>query len=199
MNNLQSLFNKEIILCSHSSRRKQILQDLGLKVIPTSVEVEESYPLNLPHKDIAEYLAKKKAAAYKETLQDNHILICADTLVLLGNDVLGKPKGVEDARRMLNLLSNHQHLVITGCVVKTNKKNISFSQQTKVFFKELSPIEIDYYINQYQPFDKAGAYGIQEWIGMIGIKAIEGDYYNVMGLPASKIFESLLSCTASDK
>ncbi len=193
MNNLQSLFNKEIILCSHSLRRKQILQSLGLKVLTTSVEVVENYPAELPHKDIAEYLAQKKASAYKEPLQNNQILICADTLVLVNDDVLGKPNNPDDAHRMLKLLSNNQHYVITGCVIKNNQQTISFSEQTKVFFNNLSTEQIDYYINQYHPFDKAGAYGIQEWIGMIGIKAIEGDYYNVMGLPACKVFNGLLS------
>ena len=193
MNSLQSLFNKQIILCSHSPRRKQILSDLGLNVSTTSVDIIENYPSTLPYNDIAEFLANKKVGAYKKPMQNNEILICADTLVFEQGKVLGKPTNPDDAVRMLKLLSNKEHIVITGCVIKTNKQKISFSEQTKVFFNKLSDEQIDYYIYKYRPFDKAGAYGIQEWIGMVGINKIEGDYYNVMGLPACKLFSYLLT------
>lgn len=191
MEQLLSQFNKKIILCSHSPRRKQILQGLDLDVKITSVEVQEDYPSSLSYDEIAEYLANKKAAAYNKQLLDNEVLLCADTLVFEQDKALGKPKNLLEAKQMLHSLSGATHEVITGCVLRNNEKKISFSEKTSVYFSNISDSEIDYYLNKYNPIDKAGAYGIQEWIGMSRIEKIEGDYYNVMGLPAHSVWKYL--------
>ena len=154
-------------------------------------DIDESYPNDLPTKQIAEYISKKKAAAYLSTMAQDELVITADTIVVLGREVLGKPKDEADACRMLHELSGKTHQVITGVTLTTRDKQVSFSVETDVTFKVFTEEEIDYYVKRYQPMDKAGAYGIQEWIGYIGVTALNGSYFNVMGLPVQRIYEAL--------
>lgn len=188
----KKLKGKEIILASKSPRRNELLKglDIDFKVITKSID--ESFPNDIPSEKVAEYIALKKAIVF-DGLSDNQILITADTVVILGDEILGKPNNRDEAFAMLNSLSNKEHTVITGVCIKSNSKEIAFSVSTKVSFKHLTNDEIYYYIDKYQPFDKAGSYGIQEWIGYIGIKSIEGSYYNVMGLPLFELNENLKS------
>lgn len=183
-----STFN--IILGSQSPRRKELLAGLDIefttKVIPG---LEETYPNTLQGEEIPIYLAEQKADAY--TLEDNDLLITADTIVWLNGHVYGKPADEAEAREMLRSLSGKTHDVITGVCVRTNKKNVSFASTTKVRFAELTDAEIEHYVNKYRPMDKAGAYGIQEWIGYIGVEHIEGSYFNVMGLPIQRLYTIL--------
>ena len=183
-----STFN--IILGSQSPRRKELLAGLDIefttKVIPG---LEETYPDTLQGEEIPIYLAKQKADAY--TLEDYDLLITADTIVWLNGHVYGKPADEAEAREMLRSLSGKTHDVITGVCVRTNKKNVSFASTTKVRFAELTDAEIEHYVNKYRPMDKAGAYGIQEWIGYIGVEHIEGSYFNVMGLPIQRLYTVL--------
>ncbi len=182
----------KIILASGSPRRQSLLKEMGLDFQITQREVNEVYPPELKGKEIAEYLAGLKASAFNiEEIPDNEILITADTIVCLGEKLLGKPKNFKQAQEMLKLLSNKWHEVITGVCLKSNTKEKIFSATTQVRFKKLSASEINYYIHHYKPFDKAGAYGIQEWIGFIGIKEISGSFYNVMGLPVQKLYEEI--------
>lgn len=153
--------------------------------------IDESYPDELPTKDIAEYISKKKAAAYRQTMTADELVITADTIVVLGAQVMGKPHDAIEAHAMLQLLSGQTHQVITGVTLTTLERQTSFSVETDVTFKSLSDDEIDYYVTHYKPFDKAGAYGIQEWIGHIGVTALRGSYFNVMGLPVQRIYEAL--------
>lgn len=181
-----------ITLASKSPRRRELLAGLGIdfevKVIPG---IDESYPSDLPATDVPQYIASKKAAAYE--VADRDLVITADTLVIVGDEILGKPHDAADAHRMLRLLSGRRHQVTTGvCMVSAGQKRC-FSVTTDVAFKVLSDAEIDYYIEHYRPFDKAGAYGIQEWIGYIGVTSIHGSYFNVMGLPVQRIYEELTS------
>lgn len=162
--------------------------DFEVKVLKN---IDESYPTDLPTKDIAGYISKKKATAYLETMADDELVITADTIVVLGDEVMGKPKDAADAHRMLRELSGRMHQVITGVTLTTKERQMSFSVETDVTFKELSDAEIDYYVRTYQPMDKAGSYGIQEWIGYIGVTALKGSYFNVMGLPVQRIYEAL--------
>ena len=145
----------------------------------------------MPTHKIAEFISKKKADAYVETMADDELVITADTVVILGDEVMGKPHDEADAKRMLGELSGRTHQVATGVTLSTRQRQMSFSVVTNVTFKELSADEIDYYVRTYQPMDKAGAYGIQEWIGYIGVTALEGSYFNVMGLPVQRIYEAL--------
>ena len=153
--------------------------------------IDESYPADLPTQKIAEFISKKKADAYVETMADDELVITADTVVILGDEVMGKPHDEADAKRMLGELSGQTHQVATGVTLSTRQRQMSFSVVTNVTFKQLSADEIDYYVRTYQPMDKAGAYGIQEWIGYIGVTALEGSYFNVMGLPVQRIYEAL--------
>ncbi len=182
-----------IILASNSPRRRELLSGLDLeyevKVLP---DIEEGYPEGLAMEEIPRYIAAEKAAAYKDIMADNDLIITADTVVVLGNEVLGKPTGLDDARRMLRELSGKTHQVITGVYLMTKVKERGFSVVTDVTFKELSDEEIDYYVEKYRPLDKAGAYGIQEWIGYIGVTGLNGSYFNVMGLPVQRIYNELL-------
>ena len=184
--------NYHIILASNSPRRKELLSGLDLdyevKVLP---DIEESYPEGLTMEEIPRYIAAEKAAAYKGIMSDNDLIITADTVVVLGDEVLGKPTGLDDARRMLRELSGKTHQVITGVNIMTKEKERGFSVVTDVTFKELSDDEIDYYVEKYRPLDKAGAYGIQEWIGYIGVTGLSGSYFNVMGLPVQRIYNEL--------
>lgn len=183
---------KKIILASNSPRRKELLAGLGVefevKVLPG---IEESYPNNLPAEDVAKYIACEKANTYKQGLQEDELVITADTVVVVDQQVLGKPRDVIDARRMLHLISGRSHQVVTGVCLITKQFQRSFSVTTEVTFKDLSEQEITYYIMNYKPFDKAGAYGIQEWIGYIGVTSLKGSYFNVMGLPVQRIWEEI--------
>ncbi len=185
------LQNRHLILASASPRRKSFLQDLGLEFEIRIKEVVESYPLKLKGQEISEYLAKLKATPFLEELKDNEILITADTIVWLEGNALGKPKNKEEARKMLRSLSNKTHEVISSIVLTTTQKQVIVSDRTSVSFKALSDDEINYYIENFKPFDKAGAYGIQEWLGFIGIERIEGSYFNVVGFPVQKFYEAL--------
>ena len=182
----------KIILASNSPRRKELLAGID---IPFEVRVidgiDESYPDTLPTKDIAEYISKKKSAAYRQTMASDELVITADTIVVLGSQVMGKPKDADEACSMLRQLSGQTHQVITGVTLTTIERQISFSVETDVTFKVLSDEEIEYYVSHYRPFDKAGAYGIQEWIGHIGVTGMSGSYFNVMGLPVQRIYEAL--------
>lgn len=182
----------KIVLASNSPRRKELLAGLD---IPFEVRVldniDESYPETLPTKEIAGYISKKKADAYRQTMADDELIITADTIVVLGQEVMEKPKDDEEARRMLRELSGKTHQVITGVCLTTKDKQSNFSVETDVTFKTLSEEEIDYYVAHYRPLDKAGAYGIQEWIGHIGVTGLNGSYFNVMGLPVQRIYEAL--------
>ena len=181
---------KNIILGSKSPRRLELLKKMGFNFDTRRIEVDEVYPESLSPIKIALFLSKKKAHAHK--INKNDLLICADTLVYKGNQVFGKPKSKTDAIKMLNKLSEKKHFVVTGVTLKTSKKICSFYERTIVEFKKLSQNEIEYYVNYHKPFDKAGSYGIQDWIGLIGIKRITGSFYNVMGLPTIKLYEEII-------
>lgn len=181
-----------IILASNSPRRRELLKGLDLdfevRVLPN---VDEKYPEGKPADEFPLYICKEKAAAYKGLLKENDVLITADTMVILGNTALGKPKDDDDARRMLRLLSGKSHKVVTGVALTTVASQRAFDVTTGVTFGNLTDEEIDYYVNKYHPLDKAGAYGIQEWIGYIGVTGIQGSYFNVMGLPVQRIWSEL--------
>ncbi|NLZ73100.1 MAG: septum formation protein Maf [Bacteroidales bacterium] len=189
---LHHLDRYHIILASRSPRRKELLQGLGVKFTVKSLpDVDESYPDYLVGGEITRYIACKKAESYKPLLQDNDLLITADTLVYHNTQVLGKPGDGEEAKEMLRRLSGNTHEVFTGVCILTTNYETSFVARTKVRFATLAEDEISYYINQYQPFDKAGSYGVQEWIGYIGVEYISGSFYNVMGLPVQKLYTEL--------
>ena len=180
----------KLILASNSPRRQELLKGLD---IPFTVQVKdgvsEDYPKDFPVDQIAQYISKEKADAYE--IKNDELLITADTIVVLEDEVMGKPNDEQDAKRMLHALSGHTHQVITGVTLKTTDIQHSFSVVTDVTFKELTDAEIEYYITTYKPYDKAGAYGIQEWIGYIGVTKLEGSYFNVMGLPVQRIYREL--------
>lgn len=185
-----------IILASNSPRRKELLAGLDLEFeVRVLQDIDESYPNDLPTQKIAEFISKKKADAYLTTIADNELVITADTVVILGDEVMGKPHDEADAKRMLGELSGQTHQVATGVTLSTKERQISFSVVTDVTFKPLSADEIDYYVQTYHPMDKAGSYGIQEWIGYIGVTALKGSYFNVMGLPVQRIYEALKNFT----
>lgn len=187
----EKLKNYNIILASGSPRRQQFLRDLDLDFEIRLKDVEEIYPPNLIEEDITNYLAVLKSDAFEGELIDNDILITSDTIVWHENKALGKPRDYDDAFQMLQSLSNKTHLVITSVCFKTKYKTEVISETTKVTMHPLSDIEIEYYLNKYQPYDKAGSYGIQEWIGYIGVAKIEGSYPNVMGLPVDQVYQYL--------
>jgi len=181
-----------IILSSTSPRRKELLGGLGIpfevRFIP---DIDESFPDNLPTDEIPCYIAQKKADAYRASIKENELIITADTIVLLDNRVINKPVDRDDAIRMLRLLSGRAHEVITGVVMTTLDKQVVFSDHSMVDFATLEDEEIIYYVDTFRPFDKAGAYGIQEWIGFIGVQGIRGSFYNVMGLPIQRLYQEL--------
>lgn len=179
-----------LILGSKSPRRQELLQSLGYGFETQVRPVDESFPQDLPVTELAEYIARKKASAFQDLEQDQ-LLITSDTVVICNNQALAKASNENEAKDMLSLISGKRHLVMTGVCLKTKEGIKSFAETTQVVFAELKKEEIDFYIQKYQPFDKAGAYGIQEWIGMIGIERIEGDYYNVMGLPLHRLYQEL--------
>ena len=183
---------KKIILASQSPRRKQLLEwaEVPFDVIIQSTD--ESYPAGLSVQDIAIHIARNKALAVQQAHNIKIPILAADTIVVLHDEVIGKPKDRADAIAILTKLSGHQHSVITGVVILDNDKEIAFADTTSVQFHPLTQEQIIFYIDKYQPYDKAGAYAIQEWIGVVGIKAVDGDFYNVMGLPVSRVVQALL-------
>ncbi len=189
---LENLAAYRIILGSNSPRRRELLAGLDLSfdvhVIPG---LEENYPDSLQPQEIPVFLSKQKAEAYLSTLEDQVLLITADTIVWNETEVIGKPKDREDAIRMLRSLSGHEHQVVTGVCLTTTKKQETFSVVSSVRFSSLTDEEIIYYVDKYKPFDKAGAYGIQEWIGYVGVESISGSFYNVMGLPVQRLYQEL--------
>ncbi|MCF8368587.1 MAG: Maf family nucleotide pyrophosphatase [Bacteroidales bacterium] len=184
----------QIILASGSPRRQQLLKELGINFAVRVLDVEEIYPENLTGKKIAKYLAELKSIAFDlNELSEKSIIITADTVVWQNGEVLPKPNDRKHAINVLQKLSGNSHEVITGVCLRNSERLVSFTSSTKVWFKALSEEEIDFYITNYQPYDKAGAYGIQEWIGYIGIEKIEGSYYNVMGLPIQMLYSELIN------
>ena len=179
----------QITLASNSPRRKELLSEIIPIFKVESKEVEEIYPNNLEGGEIATYLSELKSKPFQPN--EKELIITADTIVILNGLILGKPKSPEEAINMLTLLSGKKHEVITGVTIRTKDKELSFYDSTKVEFYKLKPNEIEYYVTNYKPFDKAGAYGIQEWVGYVGIKKMEGDFYNVMGLPVHKVYREL--------
>ena len=194
---LSKLSSYQIILASNSPRRRELLAGLGIDFkVRTISGIDESYPESLKGEEIPVFIAEKKAEAYLKSKADDEMIITADTIVYLNRpdgtgEVLGKPHDAQEAFRMLRELSGRHHEVITGVSVVTKEKQVKFAVTSKVSFAELSDEEINYYINNYKPFDKAGAYGIQEWIGFIGVNGLEGSYFNVMGLPVQRLYAVL--------
>jgi len=186
------LKDTKIILASGSPRRQQFFKEFGFEFEVRLKEIEEIYPERLQHLEITDYLAKLKASAFDNELEDNELLITSDTLVWHNNQALGKPKDYEDAFQMLKSLANATHEVIGSVCFKTKFKTEVINDVTKVTFGELSDEAIHFYLENYKPFDKAGSYGIQDWIGLIGISKIEGSYTNVVGLPTEKVYQYLL-------
>ena len=182
----------KLILASNSPRRKELLAGLGVPFeVRVLQDIDEHYPENLPVNEVARYIAKEKADAYRRIVAADELIITADTVVIVGDEILGKPVDEADAVRMLKLLSGRTHQVMTGVCLLTAEKERCFDVTTDVTFKTLTDEEIHYYVNRYRPFDKAGAYGIQEWIGYIGVTGLNGSYYNVMGLPVQRIYQEL--------
>ncbi len=181
----------KLLLGSQSPRRKELLGGLGCEFECRTADTEEIYPDSLQGEEIPIYLSSLKADALRHTLQEDELLITADTIVWHKGEVLGKPHDAEDAKRMLRSLSGETHKVITGVTLTTHSKQDSFSSMTEVRFSQLSEEEISYYVEHFMPLDKAGAYGIQEWIGHIGVEHINGSYFNVMGLPVQRLYQEL--------
>jgi septum formation protein len=190
---LDKLNSHDIILASKSPRRQHLMAELGLKFrVVNNLEMDEVYPSVLRASEIPVYLARAKAAWYENLIGSNSLLITADTIVWLGNEVIGKPVDIPDAIAMLTKLSGNMHEVFTGVCIKSAFSETVFQVSSRVFFRKLSPDEIQYYVGKYNPIDKAGAYGIQEWIGYVGVERIEGSYFNVMGLPVQRLYCELL-------
>lgn len=181
---------KKIILASNSPRRQGLMQQVGFDFVVKSKDFDEIVSIDLEVKEVSKYLAEQKNDQYR-ALIPNEIIVTADTVVIVKDQILGKPSDRKEAKQMLLQLSNTTHSVMTGVCISSDEKKISFDDLTNVTFKKLDKNEIDFYVNKFKPYDKAGAYGIQEWIGMIGIQTIEGCYYNVMGLPVNKVYACL--------
>lgn len=189
---IDKLKDKKIILASGSPRRRELMSGLGIDyTVDTETRFDEFYPDGLEIRRIPEYLACGKSRAYPRPLGKDDILITADTLVYCQERILGKPKSREEAVEMLRLLQNNKHTVLTGVCIRSLDKEISFTSSSDVYFNKISDEEIDYYIDRYKPFDKAGSYGVQEWIGYIGLLKIEGSFYNIMGLPVQRLYTEL--------
>lgn len=181
-----------VILASNSPRRRELLGGLGIDFeVRTLSGIDESYPSSLKGEDIPMFISGKKAEAYKCTMADDEMIITADTIVYDNGKVLGKPKDRDEAILMLRELSGHAHEVITGVSIVTKERTVQFASTSKVYFAELTEEEITYYVDTFQPYDKAGAYGIQEWIGYVAVTCIEGSYFNVMGLPIQRLYTEL--------
>lgn len=192
---IEKLKDYNIILGSASLRRKELLARLDVEFSIKTTDKEENYPKNLEINEIGKFLAKQKADIIARDLEKNYLLITADTIVAQNSEVIHKPKNKQDAIEILRKLSGNSHKVITGVCITSSEKQIVFSSNTDVFFTNLSDEEINFYIERYEPFDKAGAYGIQEWIGFIGIKKIIGSYNNVVGLPTAELYNHLVQFT----
>lgn len=188
---LSDLLSVKIILASQSPRRLQLLKQMGFEVVTTKIEVEEKAEEGLQDFELAEHLAKTKNHAYALPIESGSVLVTADTLVFVNGQALGKPRNKEQAMHYLEMLSGREHRVITACTLRSRHQETTFHSVAKVYFRTLTLEEMNYYIDCFQPFDKAGSYGIQEWIGLIGIEKIEGDYYTIMGLPCNKLFSTL--------
>lgn len=188
---LQNLDNYKIILASQSPRRQELLHGLHLQFEVEIIDVDEDFPLQLVGVDIPMYIAEKKANAYKNQMEENTLLITADTIVWHEGKVLGKPVDEIDAKRMLQMLSGKTHQVITGVCISTLKRRKTFHVISEVRFAKLTEGEIDYYLKNFNPYDKAGSYGVQEWIGYVGVEHINGSYFNVMGLPIQRLYHEL--------
>lgn len=188
---IRNLNNYRIILASRSPRRQQLLLEMGLKFDVVIKEYTETYPEGLRGEEVAKYVSYGKAVSFKNEISDNEIVITADTIVWCNNKVLGKPVDRDDAIRILKEISGNTHEVITAVTLLTSKKDMTFSESTKVTFESLSDEDICYYVDKFNPYDKAGAYGIQEWIGIIACSHIEGSYFNVVGLPVQRLYKEL--------
>jgi septum formation protein len=189
---LENISKKKVILASRSPRRQFLLKGLGIDFeVWANNDIDEQFPPQLTREEIPVYLASQKAHIFINKLEDNHLLITADTIVWFEEQVLDKPENFQDAKRILKKLSGNKHVVITGVCIKTLYKEVTFYVSTNVYFSILSEHEIEYYLRKYKPYDKAGAYGIQEWIGYIGIEKIDGSYFNVMGLPVQRLYSEL--------
>ncbi len=184
---------KKILLGSQSPRRKELLKKMDIRFKTVKIDFEEVFPEEFPPYELPEYLALQKSLSYGKVKKDE-VLITADTVVVLKGMILGKPKNKTQARKMLSTLSGRKHEVITGVCLRCKNDLITFSDLTEVSFKDFTQKEIDYYIEKYKPFDKAGGYGIQEWLGLIGVKKIKGSFYNIMGLPTQKLHTFLNEC-----
>lgn len=188
----EKLAGKRLILGSKSPRRRELLAGCGLEFVTAdSYEVDESYPAGLPAAEVPEFLARLKSDAYPVRLSDDEILVTADTVVVAGDEILGKPADRDAAIRMIGKLSGGRHTVVTGVAIRDGRRCESFSVGSDVWFRTLRPEEIEYYVDTYRPYDKAGAYGIQEWIGYVAVERIEGSFYNVMGLPIQALYTRL--------
>ena len=189
---LENLKNYKVILASNSPRRRELLSGLGIdyevKVLP---DISEVYPDSLRGEEIPMYIAREKAEAYRSVMRPDELIITADTIVYIGGEVLGKPLDEADAYRMLHVLSGRSHHVITGVCLTSQEKQKTFSSVTEVMFDTLSDEDIDFYVRTFKPFDKAGSYGVQEWIGFIGVKGLKGSFYNIMGLPVQRLYQEL--------
>ena len=191
---LSNLKRYHIILASKSPRRQELLRGMGLDFEILTKETPENYPADLPLDEVPKYLSLQKSQAFSDKeLPGDYLLITSDTVVICEGEILGKPKDREDAMRMLQLLSDKTHHVVTGVTVRSAEKTMSFAVRSNVTFAQLDEEEVDYYMEHCKPFDKAGAYGIQEWIGYVGISGLEGSFYNVMGLPTRKLYQCLKS------
>lgn len=183
-----------LVLGSQSPRRHELLKGLDITFEQHAMpDIDESYPEGLPPVDIPLFIAKEKAKAYLPGMRSNTLLITADTVVFSDNGILGKPKDKDDAIRMLEILSGREHSVITGVAITTLERQTAFTAESRVRFTALTREEIEYYIERYRPYDKAGSYGVQEWIGYVGIEHIEGSFYNVMGMPVHRLYHELIS------
>lgn len=185
-------FPYQIILGSNSPRRQELLKSLGFTFLNKPINADESFPIDLLAEEIPLYLAEKKADAYEDDLKDNEILITADTIVWCEGKVFNKPANFVEGKKMLETLSGKMHEVFTGVCLKSGNKQTTFYDVSKVYFKKLKPEEIEYYLINFTPYDKAGGYGVQDWLGYIGIDKIEGSFYNVMGLPVKELYEELV-------
>ena len=191
---LDNLNKYQIVLASNSPRRKELLQRMGVNFkVRTLFGIDESFPDSLRGEDIVCYISRNKAEAYRSSMAGNELFITADTIVYLDGEVMGKPKNAEQAKEMLHKLSGKTHQVITGVTIVTAERTENFGVTSQVKFAELTDEEINFYVDNYLPFDKAGAYGIQEWIGIVAVEEIKGSYFNVVGLPVQRLYQKLKS------
>lgn len=189
---LDNLKKYNIVLASNSPRRKELLQRMGVNFkVRTLFGIDESYPDSLRGEDIVRYISRNKAQAYRSSMAPNELLITADTIVYVEGEVMGKPKTTEQAKEMLHKLSGKSHQVITGVTIVTADRTEDFGVTSQVKFAEITDEEINFYVDNYLPFDKAGAYGIQEWIGIVAVEEIKGSYFNVVGLPVQRLYQKL--------